>query len=335
MHALCDGLRGRDIETAVLARRSSRGWLGVRFDVLRRLQPRRQCVVDRAVGYPVFRAFSPADVVDEALERFRPDSVVIHAHTGMEMAERVLAAGKRAVICVRDTRFDDLGGEIPRHENAVYVANSAFTASSFLKRYELHAEVSPPLVDPDRYRVEAGGDRVLFFNPHPLKGLDTALQLVARRPDIEFDFVETWPLTTEVRARLAEIVPRHANLTLHAPRKDVREFYARARCVMIPSLQDPERWEEAWGRVATEAQVSGIPALATNGGGLPESVGPGGILVDPSAPFDAWEAGLSRLCDDDAEHARLSAAALEYSRRDEIKPARIIDEFIRAIDPAR
>jgi glycosyltransferase involved in cell wall biosynthesis len=80
--------------------------------------------------------------------------------------------------------------------------------------------------------------------------------------------------------------------------------------------------------VASEAQVSGIPVLASTRGGLPESVGPGGILVDPTASLDCWERALARMWDDDAEYERLAELARQHSRRPEFQPAAIIAQLL-------
>ncbi len=66
----------------------------------------------------------------------------------------------------------------------------------------------------------------------------------------------------------------------------MKQVYRSAKLILMPSM-----WEEAWGRVATEAQFSGIPVIASNRGGLPESVGPGGVLLDPDGPLEPWVAG--------------------------------------------
>jgi glycosyltransferase involved in cell wall biosynthesis len=85
--------------------------------------------------------------------------------------------------------------------------------------------------------------------------------------------------------------------------------------------------------VVSEAQVSGIPALASNRGGLPESVGPGGLLLDPDGGLDRWTEALARMWDDEAEYARLAELAEQHARRPEFEPraiaAALLSEFER------
>jgi glycosyltransferase involved in cell wall biosynthesis len=102
----------------------------------------------------------------------------------------------------------------------------------------------------------------------------------------------------------------------------MRRIYARTRILLAPSL-----WEEGWGRVISEAQISGIPVLASNRGGLPESVGPGGLLVAHDAPLDRWRNALSAMWDDVDVYGQLSAAAAKHSRRPAIQPDRLLDRF--------
>jgi glycosyltransferase involved in cell wall biosynthesis len=80
--------------------------------------------------------------------------------------------------------------------------------------------------------------------------------------------------------------------------------------------------------VVTEAQVSGIPALASARGGLPESVGPGGLLIPPDAGIEAWRDALDRLWNDEPLYRRLAAAALDHARRPEIQPEFLAEKFL-------
>src|SRR3546814_1677889 len=65
-------------------------------------------------------------------------------------------------------------------------------------------------------------------------------------------FVEGWPMNAEERAALHARVAAHSNLRLQQRTHDMREVYRRTHTLLVPS-----QWEEAWGRVATEAQFSG------------------------------------------------------------------------------
>ena len=93
----------------------------------------------------------------------------------------------------------------------------------------------------------------------------------------------------------------------------MRKVYARTRVLLAPS-----QWEEAWGRVATEAHFSGIPVLGSRQGGLPEAIGPGGVTLPADAPTADWVAALRRMWDDAGHYETLSRAAVDWSERDQI-----------------
>jgi glycosyltransferase involved in cell wall biosynthesis len=106
----------------------------------------------------------------------------------------------------------------------------------------------------------------------------------------------------------------------------MRSVYRDAKLVLVPS-----RSPEAWGRVVSEAQLSGIPILASNYGGLPESVGRGGILIDPAASLEQWERALARMWDDEAEYERLAELARQHARRPDFQPVAIIEQLLATL----
>jgi glycosyltransferase involved in cell wall biosynthesis len=201
-----------------------------------------------------------------------------------------------------------------RFRDAPFLANSQFTADKYRQAYGIEPVVINPLFQPARYEVHSSRERVLFINPHPVKGVDIALDLAAACPDIPFDFVESWTLSDDQRSMLRERAGRLGNVTLHPRTDDMRIHYGRAKVVLAPS-----RWEETWGRIASEAHYSGIPVLATGIGGLAEAVGPGGVLLAPSAPPRDWISALRSLWDDGPFYSSLCEAAFRYARRPQIE----------------
>lgn len=289
-------------------------------------------VLDHVCGYPVYRVWNYIEATNHIAQHSKADVAVIQAGEQNPLALAALAANIPVVFYLHDVEFNFQDEELPILEQAHFIANSKFTARVFHERTGRGSTIIPPLVEPENYRNAAPGDAVLVINPNPLKGLDVALTLAEQCPDIPFTLVESWGLTEEVRnfsqARSAKL----HNIEWLKPTGDMKSLYARAKIVLAPSgapyMGKPVDWIEAWGRIATEAHFSGIPVIASNQGGLPESVGPGGILVDPNAGISIWKAALRSLWDDPQRYLEISDQALKYSQRPEIDPQKLFEDFI-------
>lgn len=330
-HDLCVELGSAGATTAVLASLSSAGLLGLHARVRRELSRRYDFVRDRRMGYPVYRGYgmwnAPARGASEVVERFRPDVAVVQAGRAVTLADALLSTGTPTLLYIHDVEFDRMGGDPGPRDGLAFLANSRFTATRARERFGIEANVLPPFIRPEAYRTSTSRERVLFVNPHPWKGVETALNLAERRPDIPFDFVESWHLGGERHQRDRERARPLENVSWRASVSDMRTVYRNAKLILAPSV-----WEEAWCRVVTEGQASGIPVLASDRGGLPESVGPGGILIDHHAPPSAWERALGSLWDDPDAYESLSRKALQHSRRPEIQPANLAARFLRIVD---
>jgi hypothetical protein len=188
--------------------------------------------------------------------------------------------------------------------------------------------LSWPLVRCDR--VE--GRFVTFVNPEPNKGVypfaRIALELARRRPDIPLLVVQGRGDIGWLRTAGLDF-DALGNLHYLATTPDPRDFYRVTRVLLVPSL-----WQEAFGRVAAEAMVNGIPVLASRRAGLPEVLDRAGFLFDipegytpesrtlPTAEEMApWVETILRLWDDDAFYAaecRRSVEAAEAWRPEEL-----------------
>jgi glycosyltransferase involved in cell wall biosynthesis len=290
---------------------------------------RRKFSRDRLPGYPVYRSWLLFETVDHILPAITPDVVVVQPRHAVRVALAFQRAKLPIVMYLRDVEFQDHAGSIQELNDVRYVANSQFTAETYRKAFGIHSTVIPPLFHAERYRTQTTRRNVTMVNPHPFKGVELAIKLAEKCPEIPFSFVESWALEPSYRATLQQRLSHFPNVTLRSRTADMRSVYSEARLILVPS-----QWEEAWGRIASEAHFSGIPVLASRTGGLPESVGPGGILVAKDAPVECWASHLQRLWTDEAFYRKLSNAALAYAGRPELNTELQIGAFIRILQEA-
>jgi glycosyltransferase involved in cell wall biosynthesis len=88
-------------------------------------------------------------------------------------------------------------------------------------------------------------------------------------------------------------------------RPDVHRVMGSADIVLVPSV-----WQEPFGLVAAEAQLLGVPVIASDRGALPELMGNGqlGIVFDANDPA-ALAAAIDRMSRDTDLRTRISNAA--------------------------
>jgi glycosyltransferase involved in cell wall biosynthesis len=260
--------------------------------------------------------------LSETVREFSPDVVLTScpepscgADDITRMVETLCRHGLPIALYVHD-----IGGTLPlfeavRDRLAAVITNSGFMAARIRELWAIEADVVYPV--PDRAAVDAGGAGgpfVTFFNPLPHKGLSVAHNLVTRRfPDRPFLFVEGFIDPESHGIALS----RSGNL-VHARRSpNVAAIYRMTRTLIVPS-----QWEEPFGRVALEAMYNRVPVVASRTGGLLESVGEGGVLIDDFGNVERWVEEIERL-DDPARRKEIVAAgvrhAAQFSAEDETK----------------
>ncbi len=312
-HELALALRDRGHAVGVVSGLAGDGWFGllkrIGLKVLRRTWLR-----DSQLGYPVFRTWFPQRQIVEICHHFKPDVVLLQSGFPVALAKALAPTKIPVVIYLHNVETDDLGGDLAEVDNLKFIANSVFTAERFARDHGILSQVIYPLIDRARYATSTTGENVTFINPHPHKGVDIALDVAQACPDIPFVFVKTWTLSKRDEAALLNRLRYLPNVKLIKPTSDMNAIYGKSRIILAPS-----RWEEAFGRIAAEAHVSGIPVVGSNRGGLPEAIGPGGVILDADASVAQWAAAVERLWEDKQQYADLSKAALEYSQREEMQ----------------
>jgi glycosyltransferase involved in cell wall biosynthesis len=320
-HHLASALQSRGHTVTVLAGRRLRSVRGLRDLGLSKLGRVARYQMDESLGYLNINSILPDEVFLRVTSVVQPSVVVVTA-TDPRVAKEFLtkSAAWPTVLYVRDLASSDLVLDAGVHKDAV-VANSRFLAG-VIDQGGLHPTYLPSLFDPQRYRVETTRETALFINPIPKKGLATALALAEHRPDVPFAFVPSWRMKRSSIMALRRRAKQLGNVQVRRSSLDPRDLYGDARLLLLPSL-----YPEAWARVASEAQVSGIPVIGSRVGGIPESVGPGGILVDSGASIEEWLEALSKLWDDQLAYGRYAKLARHHSERPELAVDAILNRF--------
>lgn len=314
-------------EVAVMCRLEGGGWTEWSSRFKRRMSGARFSK-DRHAGHVTYRAWDPTEV-SEVVRQFRPDVAVVQNGKTLPIATSLNEHGVPVVLYFRNVEFDELEGSPNDLAKARFVANSHFTARKYRSEYRIEPTVIPPLVDEDKYKTQSSGRYVTFINPFPVKGLEIALQIARSCEDIPFLFQESWGLDAERRQHLDERLKALSNVTFQPRTADMKSVYGDTRILLAPSI-----WEEAWGRVATEAHYSAIPVIGSRQGGLPEAIGPGGVTLDHDAPISDWVDAVRLLWHDPDVYRRYADEALRFSQRSEMRPELQTQKLLEVLQAA-
>lgn len=285
------------------------------------------------------------DLLAQTLRRHKFDlAITFGGHAEAVRRRKTLkAAGCKVIFGLRNHGYYKSGAFVD--VDAIFTPSRFLTESYARKIGVTSTPLTVPLEMSDV--VAASHERVFItaVNPDQPKGVyflaRLAEELSLSRPDIPW-------LVVESRGGGSELVTaglqggfdlrRHENLMLSPGVAKPRDIYAVTRVLLVPSV-----WEEPSGRVAAEALVNGIVPIVSDRGGLPETVGEGGIVlalppgltVETQTPVSAaaveeWKQWVVQLVDDQAEYARRCGLAVQAGER--FSPERVKAETVAFFD---
>jgi glycosyltransferase involved in cell wall biosynthesis len=223
----------------------------------------------------------------------------------VEEAERL-----RVVVLVHAPHGPEVGWEAPvLRAAAAVITTSRWTRRRLLDWYALPPErvrVAEPGVDPVGAEGlapgTAGGGALLSVGAvTPTKGYDVLAAALGLLGDLEWSCRGVG--STEVAPAFAATVGPTVHLIGPLARPELAATYVTADLLVLASRA------ESYGMVVTEALARGLPVVATDVGGVRESLGRrGGVLVPPEDP-PALAAALRRWLTDPEHRAALRVAA--------------------------
>jgi glycosyltransferase involved in cell wall biosynthesis len=153
-------------------------------------------------------------------------------------------------------------------------------------------------------RVDAEYDFVFVGELRNLKGIFELVQAAAeirRSRPISLLLVGAGAEEERLRTQIDDL-GMSDSIILSPPIHPATAAFARARCVVAPSLH------ESFPYIVLEALAAGIPVVATHVGGIPEMFGPfADNLIRPGDPCELEKAMLDILRDPESAEARAQA----------------------------
>lgn len=315
--------------------------MGVHIDIDRSLVPSGRsvfCFSYRGVGYRLLdtgkesvaesRAISIADL--DALTNVslassgRPDILLTYGSSEAEVRRRRILrdTGTTVVFSAHNTAY--------RHPRAFESTDRILACSRFIAEHyhSTHGVDATPLPVPicieDVVARRSLPTFFTFVNPELRKGVAFFLRLVSkclvRWPDLPFLVIDgrgSCQLVGKVAELLGLDIRTLDNLHFAANSSFASSIYAVTRVLLVPSLFEPA------GRVTVEAELNGIPVIASDREGLPETVSSGGFLLPVAADVDSlegrraialWLDVIDRLHTDPVFYKQAQQAALDATR---------------------
>jgi glycosyltransferase involved in cell wall biosynthesis len=277
------------------------------------------------------------------LDTYRPDVMLTYGGDPITMGMIAQARQREIPVVFALHNFAYTKNAFFSHVDYCLVA-SDFACRHYRDRVGLDCQALSYPVDWDRVQVKGRDPRfVTFVNPCVEKGVypfaRIAHELGRRRPDIPLLVVESRGTKENLGACGLDLAAA-GNLHVMTHTTDPRRFWGITRITLLPSL-----WWENQPLVAIEAMINGIPVIGSDRGGIPETVGNGGILLplpDRLTPLtkivpeadevEPWVETIIRLWDDQALYAERSALARKEAERwrpDRLRP--FYAEFFRNV----
>ena len=287
-------------------------------------------------GLRIFASDSPKEQwrpMSECLRTFKPDWTVICENGVLLLAIAQEYDPSRIVLVVQSTITHlptESSGAIEDHVRSLLRnTRGIVTVSNYMRDYikrwsgldstvlYLPSYGSAPYTH--FHNFDSG--YVLMVNPCDYKGISIFLPLARSLPHVKFAAIPFWGTTAEDRAALMQL----PNMTLLNPERNLDDIFKQTKVLLVPSL-----WGEAFPQVVGDAMLRGIPVLASNAGGLPETkLGVDYVLpvnmieryeldskgqvkpVVPQQDVSGWVKALNDVITDRALYERLSLASRE------------------------
>jgi len=239
-----------------------------------------------------------------------------HAVT-LDALKEAKRAGARTIFTVRFMGYDNPAWY--RHVDRVLFC-SAYMARVHAESYGIHgAGIAPPILRADVEGDPAERRFVMFVNPSIHKGLVPFARLAdmlgRSRPDIPLLVVQSRADGSVLTAIPEFDLAQYPQIEVKPAFDRPSQLWSLAKIAVMPTVD-----REAFGRIAAEAMINGVPAIVSDRGALPETVAEGGVVlplpewmvatelrIPTEAEMQPWFDAVVRLWDDADAYEQVAA----------------------------
>ncbi|MFO7724205.1 MAG: glycosyltransferase [Oceanipulchritudo sp.] len=230
----------------------------------------------------------------QKLREIKPDIVISYGGRDLGRFLRQMAkkTGARVLFYLANDAYSDVEDF---EEVDQVLCPSAFLSQYYRDKLGLQPHALPTIVHPEMLsedfseprHQEVHGGFITMINPSFAKGGTLFFRLVeialSKRPDFTFLAVEGRQTRTDwIQQGLRP--EKLSNLWWIPRQTQMSRVWEKSTVLIMPSF-----WQEAAGRVIVEAQLCGIPVLASRRGGIPEQLNGAGFLFNlPEACHQDW-----------------------------------------------
>jgi glycosyltransferase involved in cell wall biosynthesis len=295
----------------------------------------KRFTLDMELGYPCWRhiiKYSSQEhwlyFLENRLSEYNPDVVLGDSSPNCPLLAYAISRKFECFYIGRNINITQSTSILPNDLN--FLANSPFVASIISQIMNQDVKVILPFVDVNTYKIEERiGKYITFINPVPEKGVQIAIQVAKALPNERFLFVKgKWShMRQEQMENHLKPAYKLPNVEIWENQSDMREVYKVADIMLVPS-----QFIETFGRVILEAQINHIPVVAGDVGGIPYTLGKGGILVSPKHKPEGYIKAIEKLRLNQDYYSEISKLAFENSNRPEFNPQFQVDRFVRFVE---
>ncbi len=214
----------------------------------------------------------------EVIAQFKPDIFLIYGGGILELflINESHRRGIKTVLHVPNGNYADYN--FPNLD--LVLTDCASTANYYYQSNRVNILPMGTFIEPEKVLATSERENtfITFINPSPEKGvalfLRIALMAKEKHPSWKFLVVESRYTWEKVMLEFGFDPKTFTNVTFAKHTNNIKLVYEKTKILLAPSV-----WYEAFGRVAAEAVLNGIPVVSSLSGGLPDAVNKGGLSI--------------------------------------------------------